>query len=116
MDNTEKLVAEYVAASQSAVMANGELMSKVMDMIRDQIPSLIRAVEEGRLADRIAKNTIRILESISDEEMERQRLAQARIGAVVSAMSLDQFRIAQSEMISAVVKPMLGRLDLGESN
>jgi len=115
MDQNETLVDRYIAANQAALAANGELMTKIMSVIQDQLPSLIQAVEENRLGDRIAKNTIRILESISDEEMERQRLAQAQIGAIVSAMSLDQFRIAQSEMVMSVVKPMLDRrFGLGE--
>lgn len=121
MEN-QNLVDAYVAANRAMLIANSQLMNKMMVMIRDQIPALIRAVEEDRLGDRIAKSTIVFLESISDEEMEKQRVALAQMGAVASAMSLDQFRIAQSELLVGTFKPIIDQqfknfgkdLDLGE--
>lgn len=121
MEN-QNLVDAYVAANRDMLIANSQLMNKMLVMIRDQIPALIRAVEEDRLGERITKNTIVFLESISDEEMEKQRVALAQMGAVASAMSLDQFRIAQSELLVGTLKPIIDQqfknfgkdLDLGE--
>jgi len=100
-------IERYLEVNKRMISAYHEVLLKFGRLITDQMPMLMKSIDDGNVGDRMAKSAVVIFESVPDEKMEELRQCTAELGDIVKTMSLDEYRIAVSQFMMESVGPAI---------